>query len=400
MTGDVDEGRPSQGTRGAAGKLSVFVFVDALGWEIVRRSEFLSDLAPYRGPLGTVLGYSCACDPTILTGRLPQEHGHFSFFRYAPDESPFGWFRTLGWLPECLSAPWKVRRLLSRVARKVLGYTGYFELYHVPLGHLPLLDYTEKRDLYQPGGINSGARTVFDAFRTVDVPFHVSNWRQADAVNVADANRAIRTGRPRAVYLYLAGLDGVLHAGGTRSPDAGRTLRQYEHWLQGLMGEAEERYSDVSLHVFSDHGMTDVTELCDVAARVEETGLRYGKDYAAVYDSTLARFWFLKDAARGAVRELLEKRLDGRILSEQELKKFGCDFPDRRYGELIFLANPGVLICPSYMGRRPVAAMHGYDPGHQDSLAAYLTNVSATVRPLHLTDLFGLMLRDCELRAA
>jgi predicted AlkP superfamily pyrophosphatase or phosphodiesterase len=397
---DPDEGRPPQGTKSDGGKLSVFVFVDALGWEIVQRSTFLSKLAPYRGPLDTVLGYSCACDPTILTGRLPREHGHFSFFRYAPNESPFGFFRTMGWLPQSLSARWKVRRLLSRLARKALGYTGYFELYHVPLGYLPLLDYTEKRDLYQPGGINSGAKTVFDLFRSADIPFHVSDWRQSDAVNVADANRAIGTGRPRAVYLYLAGLDGVLHAGGTGSPDAVRTLREYESWLQLLMRRAEEKYADVSLHVFSDHGMTDVKELCDVVSRVEETGLRYGKDFAAVYDSTLARFWFLNDAARVAVRALLEERSDGRILSERELKELGCDFPDSRYGELMFLANPGVLICPSHMGRRPVAGMHGYDPADPDSRAAYLTNIPSSAPPRHLTDLFGLMLRDCELTVA
>jgi predicted AlkP superfamily pyrophosphatase or phosphodiesterase len=397
---DPDEGRPLPKTAGGAGTLSLFVFVDALGWEIVQRSTFLSKLAPYRGPLDTVLGYSCACDPTILTGRLPREHGHFSFFRYAPDESPFGFFRTLGWLPQRITAPWRVRRLLSRMARKALGYTGYFELYHVPLRHLPLLDYTEKRDLYQPGGINSGAQTVFDLLRSADVPFHVSDWRQSDPVSVADASRAIRTSRPRAIYLYLAGLDGVLHAGGTSCPKAARTLRDYENWLQLLMSTAEERYADVRLHVFSDHGMTDVTETCDVAVRVEETGLRYGKDFAAVYDSTLARFWFLNDAARRAVRELLEKRSDGRILSDRDLKELGCDFPDGRYGELMFLANPGVLICPSHMGRRPVAGMHGYDPADPDSRAAYLTNIPSTAPPRHLTDLLGLMLRDCELTVA
>jgi hypothetical protein len=40
-------------------------------------------------PLQTVLGYTSTCIPTILTGKSPQEHGHFSFFYYDPHESPF-----------------------------------------------------------------------------------------------------------------------------------------------------------------------------------------------------------------------------------------------------------------------------------------------------------------------
>ncbi|MBI2951474.1 hypothetical protein HYY27_05230, partial [bacterium] len=59
-------------------KLALFVFIDAFGWEILRRRPFLDDLLKVKAPLTTVLGYSSTCDPTILTGRLPREHGHFS----------------------------------------------------------------------------------------------------------------------------------------------------------------------------------------------------------------------------------------------------------------------------------------------------------------------------------
>ena len=30
----------------------------------------------------------------------------------------------------------------------------------------------------------------------------------------------------------------------------------------------------------------------------------------------------------------------------------------------MFLLDPGVLMVPSFMGSRPLAAMHGYDPAH------------------------------------
>ena len=49
-------------------------------------------------------------------------------------------------------------------------------------------------------------------------------------------------------------------------------------------------------------------------------------------------------------------------------------FPDRYFGELIFLLKEGVLIVPSHMGERPIRAMHGYHPTDKHSYAAMLTN--------------------------
>ena len=53
--------------------IDLFVFVDALGWDLAERRRFLTDLLPHRQPCDTLFGYSCTCDPSILTGTLPQE---------------------------------------------------------------------------------------------------------------------------------------------------------------------------------------------------------------------------------------------------------------------------------------------------------------------------------------
>jgi hypothetical protein len=62
-------------------------------------------------------------------------------------------------------------------------------------------------------------------------------------------------------------------------------------------------------------------------------------------------------------------------------------FPDRRYGELIFLMNPGVLIHPSFFGNYAPAGMHGYDPDDSYSSAAFVSNVPdhtpETIRDLY-----------------
>ena len=380
--------------------MSLFVFVDALGWALARRHGAFRSLLPCQAPLETVFGYSSACDPTILTGVLPREHGHFSFFRYRPAGSPFGGLDRLDHLPRWFTSRARVRRLVSRMVQRRLGYTGYFQLYNLPFRYLPLMEYSERRDLYEPGGINGGQATVFDRFRGRGLPFHRSDWRRGEPDNVAAAARALEAGQVRVVYLYLAGLDGVMHAHGTRHAAVGERIRWYEAELARLVTLAERRYGEVEVALFSDHGMTDVTGTCDLARQVAATGLRFGRDYAAVYDSTMARFWFLRPGAREGIVAALAAEPRGVILGDEELTRLGCDFPDRAYGDLFFLLHPGVLLSPSHMGERPVAGMHGYHPSHPDSTAFFASNRQPDAMPARLADLHHYMLHSAGVVAA
>ena len=52
-----------------------------------------------------------------------------------------------------------------------------------------------------------------------------------------------------------------------------------------------------------------------------------------------------------------------------------------------FLANPGTLICPSFMGKTMLAGMHGYDPDHPDSVASLLTSAPTDCAPQGLWDM-------------
>lgn len=371
-------------------RLSLFVFIDALGWKIASEHWFLGRELREAKPLATVLGYSSTCDPTILTGVPPREHGHFAFFQYAPERSPFKAMRFLSWVPRWADRA-RVRTRLSKYVGKLLGFTGYFALYAVPFRRLPFLDYSEKKDLYKPHGILGGQETILDLFKKHGIAIHVSDWRASEEANLRSMRSAIDRGEIEAGYLYLAGLDGVMHREGVHSPAVTQHIRGYEAQIRDLLRLARERYEDVRLHVFSDHGMIDVTSVVDLQRLVEETGLTWGRDFAAVYDSTMARFWFLRDGARKVVEDALGRCRQGHILTDSELEAFGCDFPDRAYGELFFLVNPGVLICPSDMGLHPIKGMHGYDPGHPDSVAMYGCSQLGGVAPHGLIDLYQVM---------
>lgn len=372
-------------------KLSLFVFIDALGWEILNQHSFLDDILKRKQPLNTVFGYSSTCDPTILTGLDPQEHGHFSFFYFDPENSPFWWARYLDILPRSFTSRGRVRHWISKIAGKLLGYSGYFQLYNMPFSKLHYFNYSEKKDIYRRGGINSGAQSVFVELEAEGVPFHLSNWRQGEEQNLQSLSQAMSgPGKPSVAYLYLAAMDAVLHAHGTRATQVAAKMKWYDEKLRRLMDEAAKHYSEVRLFIFSDHGMTDVCSTLDLIPKVESLGYQFGSDYAAVYDSTMARFWFSNASAESDVRTLLEKTPGGRLLSDRQLAAYRCLFPDRKYGQLFYLLDPGVLLCPSFMGEKPLAGMHGYDPLHQDSVASFSTNTEVDW-PRDLKELHGLI---------
>jgi hypothetical protein len=124
-------------------------------------------------------------------------------------------------------------------------------------------------------------------------------------------------------------------------------------------------------------------------------------DYAVVYDSTMARFWFFNDRARWLVTRRLQEIKQGRIVPDEELEKLGAFFPDRYFGELIFLAQEGVLIVPSHMGARPIRGMHGYHPDDIHSYAALCTNQDNIPGDIDsIPHMFRLMTRDADLAKA
>ncbi len=380
--------------------LPLFVFIDACGWEIIKDDPFVHDVAPHRRPLRSVFGYSSACVPSILSGRYPQEHRNWSYFVYDPKHSPFRSLKFLQWLPSALTGRRRVRRWLSKLVKFKLKFKGYFDLYNVPFRHLSLFDFTEKKSPLQPGGMNRGAN-IFDFLQERGIPYHVSEPARGEQGNL-DALRAdIAAETLDFAFLYWPDLDGLMHRVGNDSPAVPRQLRAYEAKIAQLLATAHAHYEEVRLYVFSDHGMANCDKHLDLMAKIEALGFTLGRDYAVVYDSTMARFWFFADHARQAITACLAAVPEGRILSDAELTDLGTFFPDRYFGELIFLLEEGTLIVPSHMGARPIRAMHGYHPDDPQSYASLCTNRTDVPAGINaIPDVFKLMTRDAVIAHA
>lgn len=353
--------------------LSLFVFIDACGWEIIRNEPFAREFAPERRPLRSVFGYSSACIPSILAGRWPVEHRNWSYFVYDPAHSPFKHLKSLSWLPRSVTSRRIFRRYLSKALKTHLKFRGYFDLYNLPFEYISLFDFSEKKNPLEPGGLNRGPN-IFDHWQERQVKYHVSVPTRTERQSLDALLTDIRNESIDTAFLYWPALDGLMHMVGNDSPEVPVKLRAYEKWIAELMACAKEHYGDVKLSLFSDHGMANCDRHLDLRQRIDSLGLQFGKDYAVVYDSTMARFWFFRDGVRARVEEVLAGVSQGRIVPDDELRELGALFPDRYFGELIFLAEEGVLIVPSHMGERPIRAMHGYHPDAPHSYASLMTN--------------------------
>jgi hypothetical protein len=370
--------------------------VDACGWEIIKNDPFARAFAPHRRRLESVFGYSSACVPSILSGRWPAEHRNWCYFVYDPANSPFKSLRPLRWLPKALTSRRIVRRLLTKMVKRRLNFRGYFDLYNIPFQYISLYDFTEKKSPLKPGGMNRGPN-IFDFLTRRHIPYFGSDPDLGEQENLNALREKIGNRSIDFAFLYWPGLDGLLHAVGNQSPEVPAKLREYERWIQELIDHARHHYREIHLYIFSDHGMANCETLLDLKGKIQALPVQMEKDYAVVYDSTMARFWFFNNRAQKIISDALAGVPEGRILPDSELAKLKALFEDRYFGELIFLVKEGVLIVPSHMGERPIRAMHGYHPSDPHSYAALLTNRSELPAPVAaIPDIFQLMASEAE----
>jgi hypothetical protein len=283
--------------------------------------------------------------------------------------------------------------LLKEAGRRVLGLGPLFECAVRP-ALLPYFNWVERRSLYDPGGV-TGAASIFDHLAARGVPFRSYSYhRFSDREVLLKACADLEADEAGVYFLYLSELDSLLHRHCHQPEIVEARLRWYADGLRGVFAAARRRDPAAELRVFSDHGMAEVRREYDLVAAVDALGFRAPADYLAVYDSTMARFWFEDERARRAVGDLIGALPFARVLGDAELQSLGILFPDRRYGELIALLEPGWLLASSgFNGSRwRPTGMHGYHPDDPDSDGVFLGSAAPATPVRELADVHATML--------
>jgi hypothetical protein len=350
----------------------LYVLVDAVRHDYVtaERTPYLDGLAHELGfaRMRPLLGYSDAIRAAIFTGRPPDEHGYWMEYCYRPGMTPFAKLERLRLL-DALPSDF-VRRgtkfVLSQTVlppiRRRAGYE-HLSLRHLPFRGLGVFDWTLRREMTSPGAL--GVPTLFDRLDKAGMSWSYLDASKLGRRGLLEALDALPR-ETRFAFVYLHHVDMASHMFGIDSRLFDRALSRTDALTREVVERTRRRLGGLELVVFSDHGMSTVTNIVSFPALWRDAD--FPRRFCFALDATMVRFWW-EDASpelRRRVRGYVTERAQGRFLDGDELRELHLDFDGRLYGDEIYLLEPGTAIFPNFHSMLRPKAMHAYHPDDPD----------------------------------
>jgi len=360
---------------------TLLVLLDAFRWDYLTETQtpYLWRLAQEGTWVRKLRPSPGFCERTdLFTGAHPDVTGNFTAITYDPLSSSYannriglGFFNLL----ESLFAHGTLTQKLVRKTARV-----YFSrlkgisqpIYDIPFHELDKFGLTEDRkSFWQPGAFR--VESVFDVMRRENMTVFWQSFTALGMDNGTDKDRCRMLkdnfDKRHDLYLLYVGMSDIIpHKYGTQSPQRVATTQRIDGSVGELVQTFQSRFRDPNILIIGDHGMVDVQRSIDLRRKlnrhVKTNRVRLRQDLIAFFDSTMARFWCKTDGARAAVEELLddpEVSRHGSIVTESEAQRLHVPGPGQGYGDVIWWAKAGVIICPDYFHRHErYRAMHGY----------------------------------------
>ena len=193
----------------------------------------------------------------------------------------------------------------------------------------------------------------YELIRTGNIPI--------DKLYKFDVSINKHPGKKHCKFIYFSELDKLGHKYGTKSLQVINAIKKIDKKISEL-----DNKNKFDL-IFSDHGMADIEKIISVP--ITEN---------CFIDSDIARYWGDKEELEKIKKQLSTE--DGNIIKW-----------DKKYGDLIFLANTSILIFPNFWNKKPVKAMHGYDGKSKDMKAFYLIKKPGIGKDLKVEELHEIL---------
>lgn len=359
--------------------ITIFVMLDACRHDYIsrRHTPFLHSLqsSSLSCPVKPTFGFEP--DAAYLAGLYPDQADGGAQFWYNPKDSPFKLARFLPkWTNKLPKIPQKIIRKLLLKAVRLSNSAPNLSTAWLPFHLLNQFALPMMNGLDQPG-FCPGHKSIFDLLREQNLPwlFHAGpDYRVT--INAACKRAKVKLHPPLAfAFFHIGNLDGTGHAFGPHSDEIQTELSHVDHGLSKIYRLANKRFSNVNFVIMGDHGMIEVDHLLNVKEILSALPLSLEKDYMYILDSTMARFWFFSKQAKQLIGHAMKNLQGGHIITKDEKDTFHLNYPHNRFGDMIYLANPGYLIFPNhYQVHRPETGMHGYSSNAYGQQALLLIN--------------------------
>jgi hypothetical protein len=382
----------------------VCVLLDAFRWDYVNPVdtpllwEWCQEGCHVR-QLVTTAGFSQRT--AVFCGTHPDTSGTFTMFGFNPDRSPFSYARK--WSLPLRMADGVIRsrvrgagRLDRSLRTHLVQGAASRTAVEVPTGNIPLFLLPQfylaedERPIHEEDALE--VDSIFDVLRRSGRSFRYIMYPEVNCDDdyVLELSLAAVEENHDCLLLQFSDADQHCHLHGPESAMRHHVVGEIDRKLRVLRDALHRSRSEVSWLVAGDHGMMEVSDRLDVAAivhqRARRLGWRHGRDYLLFLDSTLARLWSLNGKTGSRLEELLaDRRCEdlGGVIDGLQARSRRIPRTDRRYGDLLWQAKPGVLICPDYFHRRGegIRGMHGYDSNHP-SMRGFAVAVGRDLEPM------------------
>jgi hypothetical protein len=345
---------------------TAFILIDALGAESIsyETTPHILDIfnKGQKRQLKTILGYSSAAIPSILSGVYPDKHERWNSFVKSEKKSPFHLFKILAPVDRIKNRT--IRRLIKSSLSMIIQHfnliSGYdtLDIHDIPIKFIEQFDNIEK--VLLPGKTGYlDYPTIFELLNKKKVEYTLTGFPKKIEEVIKDIKKGDNTDF---IYVYVSDYDSSSHQYGVHSEQNKKSLLKIDHNIHTIHKAIQSKWgNDFNLILASDHGMSDIKYIFNVEKDILGIYNDHKGEFTYFLDSTMARFWYNNEDIKKIIQAKLKSYKQGILLNEEQ--KITLHIPNNiMYGEDIFVVKDNTLIFPNFLNLKIIKGMHGYLP--------------------------------------
>lgn len=290
--------------------------------------------------------------------------------------------------------------LINRIyLKKILGSSQ--PIYDIPLEFIREISLTEDYvDMCNKDSLS--VETIFDIMMTERRSFLYDTFASlrldighSDGGRIKKMMSLVQNHNYDLNLLYLGKGDAIGHIYGPSSNERRQMVKRLDDEIRFITAFFHKKYKEVDLLLIGDHGMIDVRKYVNAYDKIlltaREKGLEVIRDYRFFIDSTMIRLWLHTQKAIHVFENLFETDFEltnfGRIITDIDKSQFHLPPNLSYYGDLIWLAEPGVVLFPDFFHKTmKVRGMHGYDPSVEEQKGFAILHSKTSRHAVHFDE--------------